>query len=364
MLFAAATVAVACSDDPPAGVDSGAPRSDAAIDGSASSDSATDDVASDAGTTEASPDATVLDGVGDAQFDGATDGDGGCACTLVDTGMSPPFQFNGRMSLPCYCEMPWFGIGPAPACASYELATRCDGTRNFTLETYTNCNLVTLWYSAAFTIDARVYDHTTHELVGAFRGTDHSLPCAGSQAFMMVTGTIPGPECQSAKIERPCGDDAGPGDGGAADVNADTGDAVSHDDADAVNDADGGCTCEPDDQRVSGKMSLSCYCAPGRCPSYDDALTRCGPDSPPEFNRVEDYEACNLVVITSGTSIPGGTALVYDRTTHELVGAASGADYPAFPCADASVFGYRAGTMTPAGCAMSRSVPRCPRDGG
>ena len=89
------------------------------------------------------------------------------------------------------------------------------------------------------------------------------------------------------------------------------------------------------------------------------------PDSVPDYNRVEDYEACNLVVITWGVgTLPAGGSYVYDRTTHELVGASSSVDFPSAQCGDASVFGYKAGTFPPAECAKSRSVPRCPRDGG
>ena len=201
-------------------------------------------------------------------------------------------------------------------------------------------------------VDTRVYDYTTHALVGAYRVTDFGVPCGGSQALLIMSGIIPGPECQSAKVAAPC-IDAGSGDGGLGEEDA------------SRDDADGGCTCEPDERQGGGTTSLTCFCARAGCLSYDQALTSCYSDAPPEWNRIEDYEACNLVVMTSGSSIPGGSSHVFDRTTHELVGAASGFDYPAFRCGDASVFGISAGTYPPSGCTPSRNLPRCPRpDGG
>jgi hypothetical protein len=376
MFLAAGIFTAACSDDTGGDTDSGAPRSDATSDASAS-DVSTDDASSDGASTDASLDVGAFDVVLDASSnDIAADGDGGCACTLVDSGLGAPLPANGIMSLPCYCAMPWPGIPGAAQCASYEVATRCDGRRtDISVETYTNCNLITLRYGNNLGPDARVYDHTTHELVGAYRGTDHSLPCGTSQAFMIFSGTVPGAECQTAKIEWPC-EDAGRDDGGAEDVADATSpkdgpppdeaappkDAAAPDGA-TIPDADGGCACEPDERDRVGWLSLPCYCARG-CRTYDQALTACNSDSLPQYNRVEDYEACNLVVMTFGSSIPGGGVYVFDRTTHDLVGASGSADYPAFECNDASVFGYRAGKFPPPECAVSRSVPRCPRDGG
>jgi hypothetical protein len=348
-IFATFVFAAACSDDPASDGDSGT-LADASNDAGAA-DLPADDAPNDGAVTDASLDFT-LDAAGDAMSDeAAADGEEACACALVDGGAPAPLPPNGVMSLPCYCAMPWPGFPGAPECESYEVATRCDGARpGFSVETYTNCNLVTVRYGGHLGVDARVYDHTSLELVGAYRGTDHSIPCGASQAFMMLSGIIPGPECQTAKIEWPCVD-AGRVDGSAGDA------APPHD-------ADGGCACEPDEQNIGGRMSLACYCE-GGCLTYDQALTRCASDAPPAFNRVDDYEACNLVLMTFGGNIPGGGVYVFDRTTHDLVGASSGADYPAFKCGDASVFGYRAGTFPPPGCTVSRSVPRCPPvDGG
>ena len=358
-IFMAVTLAAACSEDPVVGVDSGSPRPDATND-AGTTDASVDDASNDA---DASVDHAVSDTASEALSDGAAtdsyDSDGTCTCTLVDSGLPAPLPANGVMSLPCYCAMPWPSIPNALPCGSYEDAIRCDGPRkDFGVTTYANCNLVTVTYGGGFTQDTRVYDYTTHELVGASRGTDHAILCITSQVFMVLSGIVPGPECQISKSVAPCLD-PGPGDASAGDA---TKDIAA--DATAPDDADGGCTCEPDERNVGGHMSLACYCAVAGCPSYDTALTRCGSDAPPEVNRVEDYQDCNLVVITSGGSIPSGGSLVYDRTTHDLVGASFSADYPAFTCGDASVFGYRAGTFPPAGCAKSRSVPRCPRDGG
>ena len=365
MFFAAVALSTACSDEPANDGDAGAPRSDGPNDVIAP-DLPADDAPSDAAATDSTLDLAVPDAAGDAPFDEAsTDGDAACTCTLFDAGLPAPLPPNGLMSLPCYCAMPWPGLPGAPECASYAVATRCDSARmNVSIETYTNCNFVTVRYGNNFgVVDTRVYDHTTHELVGASRGTDHTLPCGASQAVMIVAGILPGPECQTSKIEWQCVD------GGGVDASGDDGDggdATPRDDGDGGDaaprgDGDGACVCEPDERHEVGDTSLSCYCD-GRCLTYDQALTSCGSDSPPAVNRVEDYEACNLVVITSGTSIPGGGALVYDRTTHDLVGGSFSADYPAFKCSDASVFGVRAGTFPPPGCTRSRSVPRCPRD--
>jgi hypothetical protein len=352
MVFATIASTAACSDDPANDGDAGAPHLDASHDGAAA-DLPGDVASNDAAGTDLNMDLAGLDAAGDVLSDeAAADADDACACGLVDSGLPSPFPANGVMSLPCYCAMPWPGLPGAPECASYEVTTRCDGARmSFSVQTYTNCNLVTVTYKSNIGVgDVRVYDHTTHELVGAYRGTDHSIPCGASQAFMISSGIIPGPECQLAKVEIPCAD-AGP-------VDASAGDVAPPDDA------DGGCACEPDEQNIGGRMSLSCYCA-GGCPTYDQALTRCTAGAPPEVNRVDDYEACNLVVMTSGGNIPGGGVYVFDRATHDLVGASSSADYPAFKCGDASVFGYRAGTFPPPGCTVSRSVPRCPSvDGG
>jgi hypothetical protein len=170
----------------------------------------------DGGEIEASVDGSAPDVT---LADASSEGDGDtCACTVVDSGLPEPLSANGVMSLPCYCAMPWSGVGTAPPCASFDVATRCDGPhRGFGIETYTNCNLMTVWYSTGLSIDARVYDRTTHEFVGAFRGTDHALPCGATQASMLMTGVVPGRECQSAKIEFPCVD-AGAVDGGVHDA--------------------------------------------------------------------------------------------------------------------------------------------------
>lgn len=353
MFLGALGLAAACSEEPAGG--SAPPKSDAAEDRAAADDAGDDrGTANDGGTIDASVDGGPSDTpLVDASPEGDVDD---CSCTLVDSGLSSPLPGNGVMSLPCYCKMPWSGVGPAPACASFAEATRCDGSQKpFSLETYTNCNLVTVWYSTGLSVDARVYDHTTHELVGAFRGTDHSLPCGASQAFMLMTGKIPGPECTSAKIEFPCAD-AGPTDGGLADTPA----------ADSADDADGAdlCQCVPDDRNEGGKVSLGCMCARGLCSSYDEALTQCSSGAPPEANHVDDYEACNLVVIHSAASPFGGSSRAYDRTTHELVGVRNGSDVQSYPCGDASVFGVEGGRFPPADCRVSRSTPRCPRDGG
>jgi hypothetical protein len=205
VFFATSALGSACSDEQGEG-DSGAPQVDAAEDRAVDDASDEPSTPNDGGAGDASLDESPLDGwVVDAGAAG--DSDESCSCTWVDSGLPAPLPGNGVMSRPCYCAMPWAGVGPAPACASFDVATRCDGSQKaFSLETYTNCNLVTVWYSAALTVDARVYDHTTHEFVGAFRGTDHAIPCGASRASMITWGRTPGPECKSSKIEFPCSD--------------------------------------------------------------------------------------------------------------------------------------------------------------
>jgi hypothetical protein len=129
-------------------------------------------------------------------------------------------------------------------------------------------------------------------------------------------------------------------------------------------DADGGCECTLDDSGRAGNLSLQCMCGRGGCLSYDVAIRECPYTPVPEDNRLDTYADCNLVVIhiSNGIGI-GGSTLVYDATTHEVVGAAGSGDFPASPCGTTQVFGYRAGTFPPPACPRTQSAPRC-ADGG
>ena len=129
-------------------------------------------------------------------------------------------------------------------------------------------------------------------------------------------------------------------------------------------DADGGCECTLDDSGRVGNVSLECMCGRGGCLSYDVAIHECPYTPVPEDNRLDTYADCNLVVIhiSNGIGI-GGSTLVYDATTHEVVGAAGSGDFPGSLCGTTQVFGYRAGTFPPPTCPRTQSVPRC-ADGG
>jgi hypothetical protein len=145
----------------------------------------------------------------------SADGDVGCTCSYFDSGF-PPEPFNGDLTLPCYCALPWGAFfGLPPACLTYDESVDCQGeyARRAAVVTYANCNLVTIAFGS-FGPDQRHYDAATHDLVGAHRGTDHSIPCGDRLVFSIRSGVQPADDCQVAKIELLCSDsDAGVSDG-------------------------------------------------------------------------------------------------------------------------------------------------------
>jgi hypothetical protein len=123
-------------------------------------------------------------------------------------------------------------------------------------------------------------------------------------------------------------------------------------------DPDAECACMPPDaQWGTGGISLSCFCRDG-CMSFEAALVHC-PLAIPDFNRVYEYDACNLVRMTFGGGF-GGSQLVYDATTHGLVGGSRSSDTPSYRCGARSVFGVVAGVFPPDDCPVSAERPRCP----
>jgi hypothetical protein len=134
------------------------------------------------------------------------DGDTGCECSIrpVSTSLPPA----GILSMSCYCpKQDWHDdFGERPNCPTYDDAVQCpDAARSFNIATYKNCNLVTVNYDVSNAVDMRVYDGTTHELVGAMRGTDFVVSTCGSgHVGMIQSGVVPGPECVRDQWVRPC----------------------------------------------------------------------------------------------------------------------------------------------------------------
>jgi len=287
----------------------------------------------------------------------APDGDAGCECTISDGGFRP----IGILSMPCYCaKQDWHdGFGQRPNCPTYGEATTCpDAARSFYIPTYKNCNFVTVNYDAPSGVDMRVYDATTHELVGALRGTDFVVSsCGSSPVGVIQSGVIPGPECEIDQWTRPC-DERDAGDAERDAGNGATDGAITDG---ATIDA-GICECELSDAETPvGRVSLGCYCnGVGRCPDYDDLLASC-PNGPRVL--LEEYAGCNISVIRVNWPSVFETYF-YDFTTHELVGVRYSIR-ELITCGDGGTGALFAGKTTiDASCQMTRNETRCPPDGG
>jgi hypothetical protein len=254
---------------------------------------------------------------------------------------------TGIFPMPCYCaKQDWHDdFGQRPNCPTYEDALQCtDAGRSFHITTYKNCNYVTVNYDAIDTVDMRVYDAMTHELVGALRGTDSVVSSCGSRPVGRVqSGVLPGPECEVAKQVSPCN---------KGDVTMDGGDADS-----ATNDG-GGCECTLTDAGI-GQLPLRCFCdSVASCPSYREALANCDPPITGGDVTIEEYAGCNLSAVR--VRWPSVFAsYVYDFTTHELVGMTYSARIY-YPCGDGGSGAWRAGitTIDPS-CTRTRLVVRC-----
>jgi hypothetical protein len=133
---------------------------------------------------------------GDAGYPQVTS-DSGCVCTYsVGTG-----GFS-LVPLSCLC-----GASDKP-CPNYDAAISACQTdfRDSLVETtYSACNLVSVVYQGGFTSSERVYDGTTHELVGSSWGGDVPFqdPC-GRMVFSVHAGTFPAPHCKVTQTRKFC----------------------------------------------------------------------------------------------------------------------------------------------------------------
>ncbi len=126
---------------------------------------------------------------------------------------------------------------------------------------------------------------------------------------------------------------------------------------------DGPCSCTPPDVGTGlAALSLACFCAtPGRCIDYDTYRTTCSEQG--IHTRIV-YPDCNLEILNSRAWYEAGKSLVYNATTHELVGGSQATDGPAFSCGASRVLGFQAGVWPADTCTALRTEKLCPRDGG
>jgi hypothetical protein len=298
-----------------------------------------DDTPSNDGGTPPPNDATpTRDIAGDTTPDDVTwEGsvDAGCACTPGAAGD------KGTLPLACFCSR-------ADLCLDYDSArSNCRSGAETWLDVHAACNLEVISFPEGLSEGRKlVYDATTHMMVGGSYGTDTlSLECGTERVIGYRAGTFPASDCAVSQRISLCGTDAG------SDAAMDAGDA--------------GCMCTTGDATLGpGIVSLGCYCGGlGECPTYDVALATCPPGAPPQFNRLEEYAACNYAVVTSGGGL-GGTKYVYDYATHALVGASRFTDTNTLACGNGRVFGYQAGTFPDPSCVQTNVVDRCAVDGG
>ena len=327
--------------------------SDVSSDAPSTDAPSTSDVSStsDGAATDTTPaDASSMD---DHLIDAtpAVDGDAGCECSVSTDAGGIPIP-TGILSIPCYCaKQDWRdGFDQRPTCPSYDDAVECtDAARSFHIRTYKNCNFVTVFYDVFNAVDMRVYDATSHELVGALRGTDSAVSSCDARIVGIVqSGVVPGPECEIAQEIRPC-DKRDAGDGGDADG--------------ATNDA-GACACTLTGANPPiGHVSLGCYCGSlGSCPGYREAVAWCAAPASGANISLEEYAGCNLSVVRVMWPSVFQTYL-YDFTTHELVGVTS-SSRGLHACGDGETPVFHAGATTiDASCVRTRYVNRCPDRG-
>ncbi|MET0595731.1 MAG: hypothetical protein ABW133_23740 [Polyangiaceae bacterium] len=166
------------------------------------------------------------------------------------------------------------------------------------------------------------------------------------------TGCSDSPEddakCQS---KSPCGP-SGDGSDASSNVDADSGSSsTSGDDArtttpDAREQTCGACSPDPDLPSTFGWVSLDCACSTrsAACLDYTTVIAACSPNV-----QIVRYPSCNLEVLRYNSSFDA-YKMVYDATTHALVGTEFTVDDPSLPCGNSRVVGYRAGTFPPSDC--------------
>ena len=154
---------------------------------------AADGCSDDPSTASDAGDASVL--LPEAEMPDATSEDGpdACACIADDAAS------KATMSLPCFCATSTW-------CSSsrYDDVTRCSsGGVPPSIETYTACNYVTVRIKSILFERTRVYDATTHELVGLFLADDTPrFECGAARTLRIQAGVDPIAEgCQVAKTE-------------------------------------------------------------------------------------------------------------------------------------------------------------------
>jgi hypothetical protein len=105
--------------------------------------------------------------------------------------------------LACFCAV--------DACPRYDAALRLCPPSPFAelnrIDTYADCNLVVIEYSAGYDYGRYVYDATTQALVGGMYGTDYDAYICGSErVFGISAGTFPPPTCPVSQSALRCGD--------------------------------------------------------------------------------------------------------------------------------------------------------------
>jgi hypothetical protein len=170
-----------------------------------------------------------------------------------------------------------------------------------------------------------------------------------------------------ATFSTACSDDVPSNDGGPippngpdAGVDAPPDDVIS--DASPIADSDAGCACTPAAAGEKATQSLACFC--GRadlCLDYDSARSECRAGAE---TWLEVHAGCNLEVISFPDGFAEGRKLVFDATTHALVGASYATDTLSLECGTQRVIGYQAGTFPSSACAVSQRISLCGADAG
>jgi hypothetical protein len=148
--------------------------------------------------------------------------------------------------------------------------------------------------------------------------------------------------------------------GREASIDASADDVIS--DASRTPDSDAGCACTPGAAGAKGTQSLACFCGGANlCLDYDSARSKCRDGAE---TWLDVHAACNLEVISFPDGLAEGRKLVFDATTHMLVGGSYATDTLSLECGTERVIGYQAGTFPASDCAVSQRVSLCGTDAG